>query len=408
MPSNDADTDDQPFAGLRVLDIGSFVAGPAAATILGDYGADVVKIEPPGEGDPFRAFHASHGVPRHEVNFCWHLASRNKRSLALDLKSADGRAALDRLVAGADILVTNYPPGVRARLRLRYADLAPLNPCLIYASLTGYGESGPDSTQPGYDATAYFARSGLLDSTTYEGAPPSFSVPGAGDHPTATALFASIMLGLWRRERTGKGSEVGTSLLANGLWANGVLAQGALLSAVLPQRPPRTRPRSALANQYRTKDGRWINLAVAREEKLWPVFCGAIGRPELVEDPRFADTPTRRANGAALTAILDPLFDARTLDEWQAAFKAVGITYGVINRLGDVAEDAQAVAAGAVVATAIPGMPRTIANPVRADFARQRAATPAPALGADSDAVLREAGFGPDEIAALRRSGAVG
>jgi crotonobetainyl-CoA:carnitine CoA-transferase CaiB-like acyl-CoA transferase len=395
-----------PFEGLKVLDVSSFIAAPAAATILGDFGADVIKVEPP-EGDPFRNFHTSHGVPKHPVNFCWEMASRNKRSIAIDLKSEAGYEIFQRLVRQADIMIINYPPAVRARLRLTHADVAPLNERLIYASLTGYGETGPDVDQPGYDATAYFARSGLIDATTYEGAPPAFSAPGTGDHPTATALFAAIMAALWRRERTGKGAEVGTSLLANGWWANGIVGQAALLDAYLPPRPPRTRPRSALVNQYLTKDGRWISLALAREEKLWPPFAHAIGRPELIEDPRFIDTPARRANGATLAAILDPIFASRTLAEWEAVLKEANITYGVINRLQDASRDPQAVAAGAIRESANPALPRTIANPLRFNFADQRPAAPAPGLGEHTDAILREIGVSPAEITSLRARGVV-
>lgn len=397
-----------PFSGLLVLDVATFVAGPAAATILGDFGADVIKVEPPVEGDPFRRFGQSHGVPPHPVNFCWEFTSRGKRSFAVDLKNTQGRAAFERLVAKADIAVVNYPAAVRERLKVRAQDLRPLNDRLIYASLTGYGETGPDAGQPGFDATAYFARAGLLDAMTYEGAPPAFSAPGSGDHATATALFASIMIALRQRDRTGKGAEVGTSLLGNGLWANGILAQGALLGAVLPNRPPRTRPRSAVVNQYRTADDRWLNLTLAREEKMWPVFCKVIGREELIGDPRFKEVPTRRAHGAALAAILDPIFATKTLAEWGALFKSVGITFGDINRLADIAGDPQPEAAGAVRATANPAMPRSIANPLRVDFAEQRAARPAPDLGEHTDAILRDLGYGDSDIAALRKSGAVG
>jgi formyl-CoA transferase len=243
---------------------------------------------------------------------------------------------------------------------------------------------------------------------TYEGAPPAFSAPGSGDHATATALFASIMIALRQRDRTGTGAEVGTSLLGNGLWANGILAQGALLGAVLPNRPPRTRPRSAVVNQYRTADERWLNLTLAREEKMWPVFCRVIERLDLIDDPRFREVPARRANGTALAAILDLIFATRTLAEWGELFKAARITFGDINRLADIAGDPQPEAAGAVRKTANPVLPRSIANPLRVDFAEQRAARPAPELGEHTDAILRDLGYGDSDIAALRKSGAVG
>ncbi len=397
-----------PFAGLKVLDCSSFIAAPAAATIFGDYGADVIKVESPDGGDTFRGFGSSPVLAPHEVNYCWELVSRNKRSIALDLKLAEGRAVLHRLVAGADILITNFPFPVRARLGLRHADLAAHNPRLIYASLSGYGESGSDADRPGYDTTAYFARSGLTAATTVEGAPPSFSVPAQGDHPTGTALFAAIMMALWRRERTGQGAEVSTSLLGNGLWANGLVAQGVLLGGELPPRMPRTRPRTAFPMSYLTADGRWMNLAVVNEDRDWPVFCRLVNRPDLAADPRFADTATRRAHALDLLELLEAEFAKRTLDEWQALLRGSGITYGYINRVADAVNDPQAEAAGAIRATANAAMPRAITNPIRLDFAEQRPAGPAPALGQHTDEVLRESGMTDAEIAALRECGAIG
>ena len=401
--------DGQPFAGLKVIDLASFVAGPAAATMLGDFGADVVKIEQPGEGDPHRRLGEAPSVPQHPVNFCWELTSRNKRSLSLDLKNPAGRAVFERLVADADVLVSNFPPPVRERLSIRHADLAPLNPRLIYASLTGYGETGPDAGQPGFDATAFFARAGILDSLRYEGAAPGFAFPGQGDQMTAVTLFGAIVMALWNRERTGRGAEVGTSLLAAGLWSGGLIGQGALLGAFVAPRPPRTRPRSALGNLYRARDDRWFSLAVVREEKLWPGFCAALGRPDLERDARFATRESRRAHATDLAAVLDAIFAADDWPAWRDKLRAAGITFGVVGRMQDIPDDPQAVACGAVIEGDQPGMPRTLANPIRVDFARQRRPQAAPATpGIDNDAVLRDAGYGVAEIDALRAAGALG
>jgi len=170
-----------PLAGIRVLDISTYIAAPAAAVVLGDYGADVIKVEQPGEGDPNRTTITIASYPKSQVNYPWLMDSRNKRSIALDLKHAAGRAILDRLVPSADVLITNFPLPVRERLRLRYEDVAGLNQRLIYASLTGFGEAGPDRDQAGFDSTAYFARSGLVDQLRYAGQPPHFSLPAQGD-----------------------------------------------------------------------------------------------------------------------------------------------------------------------------------------------------------------------------------
>ena len=398
-----------PLKGLRVLDLASFIAAPVASTVLGDYGAEVIKIEPPGEGDPQRKLGQAHSVPQHPVNFCWHMTNRNKRAIVLDLKNTSGRAVFDRLATTADIVVVNFPMKVRERLRMRYADLAPLNPRLIYASMTGYGEQGPDADQPGFDSTAFFARAGLLDALTHEGGAPAFSLPAQGDQMAGMNLFAAIVLALLHRERTGEGSEVGTSLHASGLWSNAILAQGALLGAYVAPRPPRTRPRSALGNQYRTQDGRWIQLTIVREDKLWPGFCQALDRTDLMDDPRFATTDLRRAHAADLTALLDPVFAAHPWPHWRQRLRHHGITFGLLGVMRDVPEDEQAVANGAIVPSPVEGMPRTLSAPVRLSFAPEPVPPgPGPGHGEHTDAVLGELGYAPAEIAAIRATGALG
>ena len=398
-----------PLQGLRVLDLASFIAGPVASTVMGDYGAEVIKIEPPGEGDPQRKLGQAHSIPQHPVNFCWHMTNRNKRSVVLDLKNPLGREAFDRLVTTADVMVVNFPLKVRERLRMRYTDVKPANPRLIYASMTGYGEQGPDAEQPGFDSTAFFARSGLLDALTYEGGPPAFSLPAQGDQMAGMNLFSAIAMALLHRERTGEGSEVGTSLHASGLWSNAILAQGALLGSFVAPRPPRTKPRSALANQYRTSDGRWIQLTIVREDKLWPELCQALDRTDLLDDPRFETTEKRRAHATDLAAILDPVFAGRPWPEWKERLRRHEITFGLLGILRDVPEDEQAVANGAVVPTRQDDMPRSISAPIRMSFAAEPVAPGAgPDHGAHTDEVLREVGYGDAELDRLRASGAFG
>ena len=398
---------DLPLAGLRVLDISSFIAAPAAAVVLGDWGADVIKIEGP-DGDPNRRImHDSSNYPKAEVNYPWQMDSRNKRSLVLDLKQPQARAALDKLIAISDVLICNFPPPVRDKLRLGYDDVKAVNPRLIYASLTGYGETGPDRDRPGFDATAYFARSGLLDAQRYEGGPPGVPGPAQGDRATAMGLVSAVLMALIHRMKTGEGSWVGTSLLGNGLWSCGVIAQAALVGAYLPHRPPPERPRSALGNIYMTSDDRWLQLTIVREDKMWVPLCQAIGRPELPDDPRFAELPARRHHSAELAAILKDAFAGNDYEYWRKALADNGITFGVISRPQDVPDDAQAVACGAVVETSIADMPRTLANPIRLGFAEQRVAKPAPTLGQHSDEIMGEIGLSGAEIAELRRSGAL-
>ena len=398
-----------PLAGLRVLDLASFIAGPVATTVLGDYGAEVIKIEPPGEGDPQRRLGQAHSIPQHPVNFCWHLVNRNKRSVVLDLKHPEGRAAFDRLLVTADVMVVNFPLKVRARLKMRYQDVAPLHPRLIYASMTGYGEAGPDADQPGFDSTAFFARSGLLDALTHQDGPPAFSLPAQGDQMAGMNLFAAISMALLHRERTGLGSEVSTSLHAGGLWSNAMLAQGALLGAYVAPRPPRTAPRSALANQYKTADGRWIQLTIVREDKLWPPLCRALERPDLIADPRFDTTDKRRARAPELAAILDPIFAAQPWLEWRRRLREGEITFGLLGVLRDVPDEEQAVANGSVVSTRVEEMPTTLSAPIRLSFAATPADPgPGPGLGQHTDEVLGELGYSGVEIEKLRAAGALG
>jgi formyl-CoA transferase len=395
-----------PLEGLSVLDVSSFIAAPAAAVVLGDYGADVIKVEQPGEGDPHRTNINLTSFPKAPVNYPWHMDSRNKRSLALDLKVPAGRAALDRLIERADVLVTNFPFPVRERLKLMYEDVKHLNERLIYASFSGYGETGPDKDQIGFDSNGFFARSGILDSARYADQPPGVPLPAAGDRPSAMGLLSAILVALLQRERTGRGTWVASSLLANGLWANGVHAQAALVGGFLAPRPPRTTPRSGIANFYQCCDDLWLLLSVVREDKMWSTLCRAIERPELENDPRFSDTPTRRSNAAALTEILDRVFRERARDDWLRIFKSHNIPHAPVARAEDIPTDVQAVACGAVVETANPEMPRTLAAPFQVGNAPPRKAGPGPTLGEHTDAVLREAGFTAVEIAALKASGA--
>ncbi|HSI01936.1 MAG TPA: CaiB/BaiF CoA-transferase family protein, partial [Reyranella sp.] len=327
--------------------------------------------------------------------------------IVLDLKTPAARAALDRLIEKADILICNFPPPVRDKLRLGYDDVKTVNPKLIYASLTGYGETGPDRDRPGFDATAYFARSGLLDAQRYEGGPPGVPGPAQGDRATAMALVSSILMALIHRMKTGEGSWVGTSLLGNGLWSCGVIAQAALVGAYLPHRPPPDRPRSALGNIYRTSDDRWLQLTIVRADRMWRPLCEALGLAALADDPRFSTEPERRAHSAELAKRFSDTFASKPYEHWREALARHAITFGVISRPQDVPDDPQAIACGAVVETAIPEMPRTLANPIRLGFAEQRIARPAPALGQHSEEILREAGMSAAEVGTLKSSGAV-
>jgi len=390
------------FTGLKVIDCASWIAGPAAATILSDFGADVIKIEPPGIGDPWRT---RGPIPGKDVDYYWQLTSRNKRSLAIDLKHPEGIAALHRLVASADVFVTNFPLPVRERLLLAPAQLLPLNPRLIYASFTAYGEEGEEAAKSGFDSTAYWARTGLMDQVRAEATtPPSRSMPGMGDHPSGTGLYAAIVTALYRREKTGLGGVVKSSLLQNGLWANACAVQTRLFGEHVPHRPTREEAPNALANHYQTRDGRWFIMALFNEQRQLSGFLSAIGREDLVHDPRFETPAARKQYAAELVQVLDAEFAKRDLKDWRVILDGVGVTFGIVGTVNEVLDDQQMRDCGALVPFADGGH-LTVSAPFHIDGVDKVPAQRAPAIGQHSEAVLREAGYDADDIARLRGLG---
>jgi crotonobetainyl-CoA:carnitine CoA-transferase CaiB-like acyl-CoA transferase len=395
------------FSGLKVLDLASYIAGPAAATILGDFGADVVKVEPPRVGDTYREFYHTPPNPVSDINYAWQLTNRNKRSIAIDLKAPDARDVLHRLVRWADVMIVNFPPRVKTALGIAYEHVAPLNPALVYADITGYGSSGPDADTPGFDVTAYWARSGLMQVTHDADSPPTLPIPGIGDHATATSLYAAIVTALYARSTTGKGSHVTTSLIANGIWAAAAWVEGGLNGGHFFPQHDRKAPPNALLNPYQTADGRWI-LLVAAQRKDWPAFAQAIGKPELLHDPRFDDTH-RIANAAALVAILDPLFASQPLEHWRQVLGAARVIFGVVQIGTEIINDLQLAANDIVVPLELPGQTpsRTVSSPIQIVGSSKVKPGPAPRLGEHGEEILRELGFAPADIALLKASGTV-
>ena len=396
------------FEGLKVLDCASFIAAPAAATVLSDFGADVIKIEPPGTGDPYRHLPKLPGYPISPHNFAWLLESRNKRSLALDLAKPEGRAVLYRLAAEADVFITNFPPGVRKRLGITYEEIKPLNARLIYASFTGYGEKGLEADKPGFDSNAYWARSGLMDLVRAdENTTPARSVPGMGDHPCAMAFYGAIVTALYKRERTGQGSHVSSNLMANGLWAAGTLAQAKLCGATFQERRPRERALNAVVNHYRCKDGRWLILSLLNEERQWPALARCLGREDLVNDAGFATKADRHARSIELIAIFDQVFATKDLADWRTVLDGNGLVFGVVGILDDIPSDRQMIETGALVPFENDSL-LTINSPIWVDGSEKVKPKRPPEVGEHSAEILREAGYDEAAIRNLKVSGAVG
>ena len=396
------------FSGLKVLDCASFIAAPAAATVLSDFGADVIKIEPPGAGDPYRNLPNLPGYPTGEHNFAWLLEARNKKSIALDLAKSEAQAVLYKLVAEADVFITNMPPPVRAKLGITYDHLAHLNDRLIYASFTGYGEKGEEANKPGFDSNAYWARSGLMDLVRADtDTTPARSVAGMGDHPCAMAFYGAIVTALYQREKTGKGSHVASNLMANGVWAASVLAQAKLCGAKFGERRPRERALNAVANHYQCKDGRWLILSLLSEEKQFPTLAKCLGREDLIADPRFATKADRHARSVELIKIFDETFATKDLAEWRKILDGNGLVFGVVAVLDDIPNDKQMLDNEVLVPFENDTM-LTINSPIWIDGTKKVQPRKPPAVGEHSDEILRGAGYDEAAIKALRSNGAVG
>src|SRR6201988_3049558 len=398
-------TNQNVFSDLKVVDFASFIAGPSAAVILSDFGADVIKVEPP-KGELWRMGQKIPPQPNSDVPYPFELANRNKRSLALDLKSPEAGKILERLVKWADVFIVNTPQPARKKLKLTYEDVVQGNPRLVYADITGYGEKGPDAALPGFDLTAFWARSGLLSMTRDAGAPPTWPVAGSGDNATAVALYSAIATALYRRERTGEGAYVTTSLLAEGIWSASVSIQAALSGAKFYGLHDRKNPANAALNVYQAGDGTWFVLLVT-PDKLEAV-AKAIGRADLLTDPRFSPA-NLVANMPQLTAILDEVFGAQPMAHWYEVFNGVHVSFGAVRDPQEVINDPQLRANDIVVPLEGAGekLTSTISSPIQVHGVNKVTAKRAPELGEHNKEILQELGFDAKQIDSLLESGVV-
>jgi len=395
------------LSGLRVIDCGTYIAGPAAATIMSDFGAEVIKIERPPHGDLYRRLSFLPGMPVSEHNYCWMLDARNKKSLALNLQDEAGREVLRKLVFTSDVFVTNYPPRLVEKLQVSYEELAAINPRLIYAHVTGYGNEGGDANQPGYDTTAYWARSGLTsimyDLTVGTGATPC----GSGDHPVALALFGSIMLALYQRLMTGHGGKVTTSLMAVGAWSNSCQIQAAMVGAAFPPSRTRFTTLNPLVNQYQARDGQRFMLCCIDTTNDWRRVCLAIGRADLIHNVRYATVEARSQNSEELVRLLDELIGSKDLAEWEVIFREHGVIWGPMPTLDRVAADPQMKISGVFTELNHPqlGVMPTVSSPINVQGATKEKPAVAPEVGEHSREVLRALGYEDTAVDELIKRG---
>lgn len=391
---------------IRVLDVGSYVAAPAAATVMADFGADVIKVEPL-DGDPYRTLLGL--VTTEYPNFFWEQDSRNKRSLSIDVTLPAGRGALERLVQSCDVFVTNYREELLNKLKLNYEDMAALNPSIIYGQVNSFGLEGEEANRTGFDATAWWARSGLMDYVRNAGVAPAVSAPGMGDHATCMSLFGGIMGALYRREKTGEGAHVHTSLMANGAWSHSMMLQGALVGFdTTDQRSPDDVKTIPLATTYRTADDRVLLLCILNPAKEWAKFIRAIGHPELESDARFADPVERMSHGPELYDLLAAVFASDSAANWCARLDAEQITYSLAYTMAEVVNDKQ-MYDNDVLTPMAKGkqlFAHTVNSPIWIADESKRLPVAAPDIGEHTVSILSEVGFTTSEIEAMLQTGA--
>ena len=390
-----------PLAGYRVLELAHLVAGPVCGMLLADLGADVVKVEAPEGGDIARTVYDPLLGGDSAV---FHTVNRNKRSVALDLRRPEGRAAFTRLVAGADVVVEAYRGGVAERLGIDYAALAAVNPRLVYCSLSAFGPEGPWRDKPGLDMLVQ-ALSGLMAVTGEPGGGPVLCGAPVLDTLGAFQAATGVLTALLHRERTGEGQRVNVSLLAGALLAHAARLSVFLVTGEEPGRQGSAHPYLVPFQAFAAQDG-WIYVA-AWVDRLWEPFCAALERPALAADPRFATRADRLRHREALVAEVAPVFRARTVQEWMAQLEKHDVLCAPVNRYRDLADDPVVRASGMLVSQEHPraGRLTTFATPIRLSRTPGGIRAPAPALGEHTDAVLREAGLAPEEIARLRAAG---
>jgi crotonobetainyl-CoA:carnitine CoA-transferase CaiB-like acyl-CoA transferase len=379
-----------PLAGIKVVELGVWVAAPAAGGILADWGADVVKIEPPS-GDPARMFGRMLQIES-GANPPFEMDNRSKRSIVLDLGTDDGRKVAFELLADADVFVTNVRPAALERLGLDFDEVAARNPGLVYGLITGYGMAGPDADRAAYDVAAFWARAGLADLLTRPGDTPPFQRGGMGDHSVGMTLAAAVCAALVARQQSGTGQMVSTSLYRQGAYTVSFDLNTLLLTGQQVAIGQRESMGNPCMNNYAAGDGRRFWIVGLQGDRHWPALCRAVGRTDWFDDARFATARARALNASALIGELDALFAAKSLDEWATVFAAEpDFFWSPVNSISDVLADGQFHAAGGVVY--VPDGESSqpmVATPADFHGTPWEPRATAPGLGEHTDEILAE------------------
>ena len=401
----------QVLEGIRVIEVAQYVFVPVATAVLSEWGAEVIKVEPPRTGDAYRGLRSTgpHAIGG-RVNFPIHHANRGKRSISLDIAQPEGREILGQLVGSADVFVTNLLPDSRERLRIGVEEIRAFNPSIVYARGTGLGERGPQRNRGGFDYATFWARGGsALGATPADATRPAPMPSGAyGDGMGGLVLAGGVAAALLARERTGQAPVVDLSLLGLGMWAMASAIAGSLSQQQPWQAMERFPDTNALAGTYRTRDDRWIVLVCLQGFHHWPGFCRCVGHPEWIDDPRFASLEDFTRNTAACAALLDELFGSATLAEWQERLKDFEGVWEVAQDTLELANDPQAVANGYVsqVEAGDGSNFELVASPLQFDETPPRTER-APEAGEHTEEVLLDLGVSWPRIAELRERGCI-
>lgn len=395
--------DDSPLVGIKVVEAGRFAAGPSCGTVLADWGASVVKLEPPG-GDPARGPGSIGGRnPRFELH------NRSRRSLALDLKKPEGRFVANRLIEQSDVFITNMRPKALLRLGLDYESLSEINDRLIYGQITGYGLNSEKTNERSYDHGAFWSYSGIAASFGDNRCEPPQALGGMGDRSSGAMLAGAVAAALFGRERTGKGCRVSTSLLATGIWMLGSDVSDALYDPSHRRTMDRRTSAYPTLNCFQAGDGRWFWLQMMTPEKHWVSLLDALGADWLDDDPRFVggDQSRLAASGTALIEALDEIFRQRPLDEWETRLTRAGVPFAPVRSVAELVDDPVAAGSGAFIDTIADdgSQTRVVASPNQFNVQRDPRARPAPVTGQDTWQILRELAFSAEEIDAMRDAG---
>lgn len=394
-----------PMAGVRVVEFGQWVAGPSAAAILADWGAEVVKIEAHA-GDPMRGFGVLPGAA--SIPPAFEIDNRGKRSIALDLRLRSAREVAAKLVARADVFITNARPSALTRSGLDFATLGARHPGLVYGLASAYGPETSERDRAAYDIGAFWARSGVAASLTYPGFPTPLQRPGMGDHNLAAQLAGGISAALFHRERTGEGQLVTTSLVRTATWTLAWDLEVALRTGVAPEPAPPGAPPNPLVGWYDTADGRRVWLLMLQGPRHWPDFARAVERLEWLDDPRYATWPELLAHRADLTGEIAAIIATRTLDEWADIFDANDVWWAPVQTQAQLFSDPVMTEAG--VWTDLPtadGAVPTVASPVDFSATPWEVTGPVPALGQHTEELLLDLGYDWTDVGRLKDEGAI-